>query len=121
MAAPARPEIPNRSNVLTAAKTLSLQVVLCPPNGHSCCHGIRHGDTGRRSVTTVLKKREGSWDGRCHFEPWSDDKDGTLAGTLSKLPHHTSGGTLGTADLLENRVSSLEPSGPETETLSLCR
>ncbi|GBL83524.1 hypothetical protein AVEN_196369-1 [Araneus ventricosus] len=69
----------------------------------------------------VLKKREGSWDGRCHFEPWSDDKDGTLAGTLSKLPHHTSGGTLGTADLLENRVSSLEPSGPETETLSLCR
>ncbi|GBM85684.1 hypothetical protein AVEN_140248-1 [Araneus ventricosus] len=69
----------------------------------------------------VLKKREGSWDGRCHFEPWSDDKDGTLAGTLSKLPHHTSGGTLGTADLLENWVSSLEPSGPETETLSLCR
>ncbi|GBN24278.1 hypothetical protein AVEN_50773-1 [Araneus ventricosus] len=73
------------------------------------------------SITQVLKKREGSWDGRCHFEPWSDDKDGTLAGTLSKLPHHTSGGTLGTADLLENRVSSLEPSGPETETLSLCR
>ncbi|GBM66500.1 hypothetical protein AVEN_23767-1 [Araneus ventricosus] len=69
----------------------------------------------------VLKKREGSWDGRCHFEPWSDDKDGTLAGTLSKVPHRTSGGTLGTADLLENRVSSLEPSGPETETLSLCR
>ncbi|GBN98600.1 hypothetical protein AVEN_430-1 [Araneus ventricosus] len=72
-------------------------------------------------VGTVLKKREGSWDGRCHFEPWSDDKDGTLAGTLSKVPHRTSGGTLGTADLLENRVSSLEPSGPETETLSLCR
>ncbi|GBO08470.1 hypothetical protein AVEN_257745-1, partial [Araneus ventricosus] len=68
-----------------------------------------------------LKKREGSWDGRCHFEPWSDDKDGTLAGTLSKVPHRNSGGTLGTADLLENRVSSLEPSGPETETLSLCR
>ncbi|GBM51615.1 hypothetical protein AVEN_146263-1 [Araneus ventricosus] len=75
----------------------------------------------RHFVSEVLKKREGSWDGRCHFEPWSDDKDGTLAGTLSKLPHHTSGGTLGTADLLENRVSSLEPSGPETETLSLCR
>ncbi|GBL80914.1 hypothetical protein AVEN_166354-1 [Araneus ventricosus] len=73
------------------------------------------------AVRAILKKREGSWDGRCHFEPWSDDKDGTLAGTLSKLPHHTSGGTLGTADLLENRVSSLEPSGPETETLSLCR
>ncbi|GBM95024.1 hypothetical protein AVEN_208736-1, partial [Araneus ventricosus] len=41
-----------------------------------------------------LKKREGSWDGRCHFEPWSDDKDGTLAGILSKLPHHTSGGDI---------------------------
>ncbi|GBM69193.1 hypothetical protein AVEN_157262-1, partial [Araneus ventricosus] len=29
-------------------------VVLCPPNRHSCCHGIRHGDTGRRSVTTGM-------------------------------------------------------------------
>ncbi|GBM14749.1 hypothetical protein AVEN_161100-1 [Araneus ventricosus] len=36
MAAPARSEIPNRSN--------SLQVVLCAPNPHSCCHGIRHGE-----------------------------------------------------------------------------
>ncbi|GBM47037.1 hypothetical protein AVEN_114276-1 [Araneus ventricosus] len=27
-------------------------VVLCAPNRHSCCHGIRHGDMGRRSVTT---------------------------------------------------------------------
>ncbi|GBM21413.1 hypothetical protein AVEN_163954-1 [Araneus ventricosus] len=46
MAAPARSEIPNRSNVLTAAKIFSLQVVLCAPNRHSCCHCIRHGDTG---------------------------------------------------------------------------
>ncbi|GBN66370.1 hypothetical protein AVEN_139315-1 [Araneus ventricosus] len=43
MAAAVRSEIPNRSNVLTAAKTFSVQVVLCAPNRHSCCHGIRHG------------------------------------------------------------------------------
>ncbi|GBL86733.1 Techylectin-5A [Araneus ventricosus] len=51
MAAPARSEIPNRSNVLTAAKTFV--TTGSPPNRHSCCHGIRHGDTGLRSVTTA--------------------------------------------------------------------
>ncbi|GBN07468.1 hypothetical protein AVEN_168707-1, partial [Araneus ventricosus] len=42
-----------------------------------------------------LKKREGYRDGPCHFEPWSDDKDGTLAGTLSKLKLYSSGRAFG--------------------------
>ncbi|GBO44020.1 hypothetical protein AVEN_119506-1, partial [Araneus ventricosus] len=76
-----------------------------------------------------LKKYECYWDGSCHFEPWSDDKDDTLSGSLSKLPHHTSGRTFGHCVACNGRhtrrifwrigVSSLEPSGRETETLPL--
>ncbi|GBO02734.1 hypothetical protein AVEN_148260-1 [Araneus ventricosus] len=51
--------------------------------------------SGLGDFAMILRKREGYWDGRFHFEPWSDDKDGTLACALSKLPHHTSGRTLG--------------------------
>ncbi|GBN20254.1 hypothetical protein AVEN_5087-1 [Araneus ventricosus] len=43
MTAPAWLETPNRSNVLTAAKTFVTTGSPVPPNRHSCSHGIRHG------------------------------------------------------------------------------
>ncbi|GBO41953.1 hypothetical protein AVEN_18677-1 [Araneus ventricosus] len=59
MAAPARSEIPNRSNVLTAAKTFFTtgSPVCTQPAQLLSWHQARgHGDTGRRSVTTDIKE-----------------------------------------------------------------
>ncbi|GBM29976.1 hypothetical protein AVEN_49634-1, partial [Araneus ventricosus] len=51
MAAPARSKIPNRSNVLTAAKTLFITgSPVCTQQAQLL--SWHHGDTGRRSVTT---------------------------------------------------------------------
>ncbi|GBM30272.1 hypothetical protein AVEN_26175-1 [Araneus ventricosus] len=45
-----------------------LSSVPCPPNRFSCCHGIRHGDMGRRSVGEFLLKFH-IW-AKCSSQKW---------------------------------------------------